>query len=191
MNLLLVCFGAAYAAMVVASAARGAESPALAPVPVRPADDPHYADDQRQFQGIPSIAITPGGRLWATWYSGGAGEGPDNYVLLATSADRGRTWSKPVQVIDPPSPVRGYDAVVWCDPLGRLWWFHAQTYGSWDGRAGVWARVSTNADDSLPTWSEPRRIADGIMKVDGKPIYEALDMKVGLFQAAMPQANAT
>ena len=32
-------------------------------------------------------------------------------------------------------------------------------------------------------------IADGIMKVDGKPIYEALDMKVGLFQAAMPQAN--
>ena len=34
-------------------------------------------------------------------------------------------------------------------------------------------------------------IADGIMKVDGKPIYEALDMKVGLFQAAMPQANAT
>jgi len=163
MNLLLVFFSAACAAMVVVSAARGAESPALAPVSVRSAEDPHYADDQRQFQGIPSIAITPGGRLWATWYSGGAGEGPDNYVLLATSADRGHTWSKPVQVIDPPSPVRGYDAVVWCDPRGQLWWFHAQTYGSWDGRAGVWARVSTNADDPLPTWSEPRRIADGIM----------------------------
>jgi len=32
-------------------------------------------------------------------------------------------------------------------------------------------------------------IADGIMKVDGKPIYEALDMKVGLFQAGLPEAK--
>ena len=76
---------------------------------------------------------------------------------------RSRTWSGPVQVIDPAAPVRGYDAVVWCDPRGRLWWFHSQAYGSWDGRAGVWARVSGNPDDPLPVWSEPRRIADGIM----------------------------
>jgi len=67
MNPLLVFFSAACAATVAAPAARGAESPALAPVSVRSADYPHYADDQRQFQGIPSIAITPGGRLWATW----------------------------------------------------------------------------------------------------------------------------
>ena len=78
MNRRRVLGSAAGAALVVGSAARGAESPALAPVSVRSADDPHYADDQRQFQGIPSIAMTPGGRLWATWYSGGAGEGPDN-----------------------------------------------------------------------------------------------------------------
>jgi 3-hydroxyacyl-[acyl-carrier protein] dehydratase/trans-2-decenoyl-[acyl-carrier protein] isomerase len=32
-------------------------------------------------------------------------------------------------------------------------------------------------------------IADGIMKVDGKPIYEALDMKVGLFMAGAAEAK--
>ncbi len=33
-------------------------------------------------------------------------------------------------------------------------------------------------------------IADGIMKVDGKPIYEAKDMKVGLFiEGAQPEAT--
>ncbi len=32
-----------------------------------------YADDQRMFQGIPGLAISPGGRLWATWYTGGPG----------------------------------------------------------------------------------------------------------------------
>ena len=29
-------------------------------------------------------------------------------------------------------------------------------------------------------------IADGIMKIDGKPVYEAKDLKVGLFQAPNP-----
>ncbi len=31
-------------------------------------------------------------------------------------------------------------------------------------------------------------IADGLLKVDGKPIYEALDMRVGLFTAPLPQS---
>jgi predicted neuraminidase len=114
------------------------------------------------------VAISEGGRLWATWYSGGAGEGPENYVLLATSGDGGLTWSKPVFVIDPESPVRAYDAVVWRAPGGVLWWFYSQTSGQWDGRAGVWAVTSRNADEPLPTWSAPRRIADGIMM--NKPV---------------------
>jgi hypothetical protein len=114
------------------------------------------------------VAISEGGRLWATWYSGGAGEGPENYVLLATSGDGGFTWSKPVFVIDPESPVRAYDAVVWRAPDGALWWFYSQTYGQWDGRAGVWAVTSRNADEPLPTWSAPRRLADGIMM--NKPV---------------------
>jgi predicted neuraminidase len=154
--------------LLVVVPAAGRESPALTPVPVSRADPARYGDDQRLFQGIPGMAISQGGRLWATWYSGGAGEGPENYVLLATSGDGGLTWSKPVFVMDPESPVRAYDAVLWRAPDGVLWWFYSQTYGQWDGRAGVWAVTSRNADEPLPTWSPPRRLADGIMM--NKPV---------------------
>ena len=33
-------------------------------------------------------------------------------------------------------------------------------------------------------------IADGFVQVDGKPVYEASDLKVGLFQDAAPAAAA-
>jgi hypothetical protein len=112
------------------------------------------------------VEITASGRLWATWYAGGITEGPDNYCVLATSADQGKTWSDPVQVIDPPGRVRAYDPTLWIDPLGRLWWFWAQCYSRennniYDGRAGVWAVVADNADD--PHWGTPFRLANGVM----------------------------
>lgn len=140
----------------------------LAPVTINLAPGPQYATAQRQFQGIPGVALAPSGRLWATWYSGGVGEGPDNFVLLVTSADGGRSWSEPVAVVDPPGQVRAYDPVVWCDPAGRLWWFWAQVRSLAignisDGRAGVWAVCAENADAARPAFTPPRRIANGVM----------------------------
>ena len=42
----------------------------------------------RKFQGIPSLAISPEGRLWATWYAGiTPGEDQNNYVVIASSGD--------------------------------------------------------------------------------------------------------
>ena len=118
----------------------------------------------RDFQGIPGVAATPGGRLWGVWYGGGNDEGPDNYVMLAHSEDGGRKWSPISYVIEAVDPmVRTYDPVPWTDADGRLWIFYAQAYAWWDGRAGVWAVVSENPDDPEPTWSEPRRLCDGIM----------------------------
>src|SRR5436305_494967 len=77
-----------------------------------------YADDQRAWQGIPGIERTPDGRLWATWYSGGEGEGkPNNYVLLAGSSDNGETWTKPQVVVVPPEGERDFDPCLWLDPM--------------------------------------------------------------------------
>jgi hypothetical protein len=137
--------------------------PALLPVAINTNPGPHYADHTRFFQGIPGIARAPGGRLWAIWYAGGEGEGPENYVVGVTSADNGATWSAPVFVIDPPGDVRAFDPVPWVDPAGRLWIFYAQSYRWWDGRAGVWTVTAANPDAAQPAWSAPRRIADGIM----------------------------
>lgn len=122
-----------------------------------------YGDRDRMFQGIPGIERSPSGRLWATWYGGGDTEGPDNYVMLATSGDNGQSWTSPVMIIDPPTPVRAYDPALWLDPQGRLWLFWAQAAQWWDGRGGVWAIMTENPDDSAPRWSSPVRIADGVM----------------------------
>lgn len=124
---------------------------------------PQYADSVRAFQGIPGIERATNGRLWATWYSGGTGEGPDNFVVLVTSGDDGKSWSKVKLVIDPPGLVRAFDPCLWHDPQGRLWLFWAQGVSWWDGRAGVWAIVTKNSGDEKPKWSAPRRICNGIM----------------------------
>src|SRR5690606_9900168 len=124
---------------------------------------PEYSTASRQWQGIPGIECGAKGRLYATWYSGGAGEGPDNYVLLVVSDDDGQSWSEPLLVIDPPKTVRAFDPVLWRDPSHHSWLFWAQSDGLFDGRAGVWAMRQEAASGSTPAWSPPRRLCDGIM----------------------------
>jgi len=79
----------------------------------------------RKFGGIPSVAGSPkNGRLWRTWYAGPTfGEDSNNYVVLATSTDDGKTW-KEVLTVDPDGigPRRAFDPEVWIDPNGRLQW---------------------------------------------------------------------
>ncbi|MHC4871876.1 MAG: sialidase family protein [Planctomycetota bacterium] len=122
-----------------------------------------YADDKRLFQGIPGIECTARGRLWATWYSGGQGESPLNYVMLVTSGDYGESWSKPVLVIDPPGKVRACDHNLWLAPDGKLWLTWMQSHTLHDGRWGVWKMTTDNPDDEHPAWTSPERISDGVM----------------------------
>ncbi len=122
-----------------------------------------YSARTRLWQGIPGIERTKNGKLVATWYSGGENEGPENYILLAKSEDDGETWSDPFAVIDPPSPVRAFDPVLWSDPEGTLWWFWSQSYGLFDGRMGVWAICCNDPDAREMQWSTPKRLFDGIM----------------------------
>lgn len=140
---------------------------ALIPVPPMLSPGNEYGTSQRQFQGIPGLAVSPSGRMWATWYSGGVHEGPDNYVLLVTREAQGE-WSEPVAVVAPPGNVRAFDPVLWHDPLGRLWWFWSQSYSPkngeiMDGRGGVWAVHADDSDSATLTFSAPVRIANGVM----------------------------
>lgn len=135
-------------------------------------DRPHalHAVTNRAFQGIPSLAVSPGGRLWATWYAGiTPGEDHNNYVVLSTSGDQGATWQE-VLVADPDAdgPVRAYDPELWMAPDGKLRWVWAQAIGHSGAVAGVWFLEITNPDAANPQWTAPRRITDGIMMC--KPI---------------------
>jgi hypothetical protein len=131
---------------------------------VGPPEDLH-APTNRAFQGIPSLAITPGGRLWATWYAGKTpAEDHNNYVVLSTSGDNGKNWSE-VLVVDPDGdgPVRAYDPEVWMAPDGTLRLAWAQTVGHEGTVAGVWFLTIANPESPAPHYGAAERVTDGIM----------------------------
>lgn len=120
----------------------------------------------RAFAGIPSMAVAPKGRLWATWYAGVTpAEDLNNYVVLSTSGDDGKTWTE-VLTVDPDAggPVRSFDPELWVSPDGRLFFFWAQMEkGRRDAALGVWCIETSEPDAAQPKWSQPRRLGDGVM----------------------------
>jgi hypothetical protein len=127
---------------------------------------PEHAVTNRAFAGIPSLAVAPQGRLWATWYAGVTpGEDANNYVVLSTSGDGGKIWTE-VLTVDPDAggPVRSFNPELWGSPDGRLFFFWAQMEkGRRDAELGVWCIETSEPDVAEPKWSQPRRIGDGVM----------------------------
>jgi predicted neuraminidase len=124
-----------------------------------------YLAINRKFTGIPSLAITKGGTIWATWYAGTTPEEDDNnYVVLSVSNNQGKKWTEKL-IIDPDGtgPVRAFDPELWFDPTGKLWVFWAQAIGHEGTIAGVWAMTTDNPDSATPQWTKPRRLTNGIM----------------------------
>ena len=128
---------------------------------------PRHAVDNRAFTGIPSMAVAPNGRLWATWYAGHTpGEDHNNYVVLSTSGDNGATW-KELLVVDPDGegPRRTFDPELWIAPDGTLRWI-------WTDRVVPFENVDTDAlwmmtlDDPSSentAWRPPVYVAKGVM----------------------------
>ena len=117
-----------------------------------------YAIEKRNWQGIPSMDIDKYGTLFASWYSGGSGEGEFNYVMIQKSIDNGLSFSAPMAVVDPPGNIRAYDPAVFTDPSGNVRWYWAQSNGMYDGTCGVWESIFHKGVFGLP-----KRICDGIM----------------------------
>ncbi len=138
---------------------------ALIPPQVLTEFDADHAKSSRGAQGVPGIERAANGRLWAAWYTGKGERGvesPFSYVVLATSGDDGETWTEKL-AIQATKWVHTYDPCLWIDPQNRMWFFWAQSAGLQDGRMGVWAMVTADQDAENPTWSAPRRIANGVM----------------------------
>jgi len=158
----------AFLAILLPISTHAADLPdlALQPLPIYTAPGPEFAKSTRGSQGVAGIERTAKGRLWAVWFASKSPKGvesPYSHVVLATSADDGRTWVDPALIVGPHRFVRAYDPCVWIDPKGRLWLFWAATADMQDGRMGVWTIVTDDPDAEKPVWSEPRRIGNGIM----------------------------
>ena len=148
--------------MLLALAAR---ADFLAPPQYVTPPDAERALATRAFQGIPSMAVSPGGRLWATWYAGKTpGEDQNNYVVLATSGDGGTVWEETL-IVDPDGTgtVRAFDPELWMAPDGRLRLFWAQAVGHTATVGGVWCMETAAPEAARPVWQPPRRLTDGVM----------------------------
>ena len=129
-----------------------------------------YSTNTLNFVLNNGLAMTAGGRIWASWISGEDGSG--SFTAASWSDDAGETWTDVKLVIDGHD---GSDAertniigTFWLDPDGAFHCFTDQSIGHFDGRAGFWESVCRNPDAERPEWSPARRIGDG--HVINKPI---------------------
>lgn len=123
-----------------------------------------FQDSYRRWQGIPSIEVSPKGRIFVNFYTGQDAEVGGNIMVLCVSDDHGESFRSCATVVEHPDQrCRIYDPNLWFDPLGRLWMSYTQAKGFNDGRSGVWITICEDADAETLVWSEPRRIANGIM----------------------------
>lgn len=144
------------------------------------APDAYRAVNNRALTMAPSMAVAPNGRLWATWYAGVTpAEDTNNYVVLATSGDNGKTWEE-VLVADPDKtgPIRAFDPEIWMAPDGNLYWIWAQGQRMRnEGIDGIsatrfltdtWALKLENPESNKPHYDKPVFWAEGVMMC--KPI---------------------
>lgn len=106
-----------------------------------------------RWLGIPGIEVTPGGRIFASFFSGGVAEpDPGNTVYLAWSDNGGATFTPPTAMALPHAGTRCFDPTLWLAPTGALWLIYNR--GNRDtAQHAVFARTCAKPDGRVPTWS--------------------------------------
>ncbi len=154
------------------------------------APDASVGEENRAWQGCPTIAITQKGRIFAGWYTGGAYEPCfNNYNVLVKSDDGGKSWSFPLVTIhsDYEKRERKIDIQLWVTPENQLWvmWTVSPYYETskpssikaflegelWDYHRefyGTEVMICKDPDAEDLVWEKPRFMCKGFMR--NKPI---------------------
>lgn len=148
----------------------------LMPPRIQTAVPEKYRKRNLDFAMNCGAAVTPGGRVWATWIAGA--DGFKSHVVGAWSDDGGKSWSETRFVVDSHfkddqlgfvKVVRNHQvANLWCLDDGKLRLTVLQSMNNWIGRGGTWEFVCENPDAAEPVWSEPRYLFPG--SVHNKPL---------------------
>lgn len=145
---------------------------------IRTKDIGAYSASRLDFALNNGLAMTAGGRLWASWIAGG--DGANSFTVASRSDDGGDTWSDVELVIDGHGrvPTAGNPCgrtniigTFWLDPDGLFHLYTDQTLFHFDGRAGIWESVCPDPDAAVTKWQPPRRVGHG--HVLNKPIVLA------------------
>lgn len=140
-----------------------------------PLQGDRFERQNRLYQGCPTIASTPGGKLYAGWYSGGSRE-PSllNYNIVARSNDGGLSWTE-LFAIDGYADERlqSLDIQFFTAPDGRLWvcWVQRdyKIPSNQPGHLNEWAIICDDPDAESPVFSDPVFIGDGFLRC--KPTF--------------------
>ncbi len=128
---------------------------------------PYYSERMRVWQGIPSIEISDGGRLWSTWYSGNICEGAArHYAMLYTSGDDGATW-KMVAIFDPAIFFEGSggDPSLWKSKDGSVYWILNRKLTVEEGATprSCWFVKIKDPEAEEPKFEKPKFIARALV----------------------------
>ncbi|MBQ7016979.1 MAG: exo-alpha-sialidase [Firmicutes bacterium] len=115
-----------------------------------------YNTPKRLWQGIPSIEVTPKGRIFLTFYAGGIKEQIGNFAVVIKSDD-GVNFSEPIAAMYEEGH-RCYDSCLWIDPLGRLWLTWARS-----PHDGVFGSICDDPDADELVWGPEFFIGNNIM----------------------------
>jgi len=151
--------------------------------------DDTYREENRAWQGAPTLARTKGGRLYVGFMSGGIYEpDPRNNSLLIYSDDDGDTWSEPVLSIESKPEInhRCFEFELWNAPDDSLWMFWAEVpyegglelpnyeqvidmendseYHRLEDQTITYVSICRNPDDDEPVWSEPRALFNAVVR---------------------------
>lgn len=123
----------------------------------------------RLFQGCPQVEISEGGRLWATWFGSNvqAERAPfhnDQFSVISTSADDGRTW-KEVFVFDPSELLGGgaSDPMLWKDPRGNIRFIGLRNIdfkGRDEFASSAWEFTMLDPENEHTAWTAPRLLGN-------------------------------
>ncbi|MBQ8885244.1 MAG: bacterial Ig-like domain-containing protein [Clostridia bacterium] len=150
------------------------------------------------FQGIPTIAMTSGGRMFVSAMTGGKTEPVvENVVITYASDDNGKTFS-PYMLCDHPyeTMARIYDPMFWYDN-GRLWYFFTQADKGQSQMATYMCYTDNPDAQNLADieWTEPVYLIKGVLSEkpnrlqNGKIVYstslynDVCDGKVHVFES--------
>jgi hypothetical protein len=128
--------------------------------------DSAHAPSASLRNGIPSIAVSDGGRIWVSWYASKTkDEDETNYLVLASSTDAGKSWKQHL-ICDPDGygPRRVFDPEIWLAPDGKLRWVWTDRLGNSKNTPDLdrlW--MMTLDPETGATLEEPKEIATGIM----------------------------
>lgn len=155
--------------------------------------DARFQNENRLWNGCPTIAFSKGGRMFVGWYSGGDDEpSAENFNILRYSDDNGKTWSGNELIIDglPEECIQAIDIELFTDNDGRLFVFWQQdnyrtdcfTEGSdkyrpvfkkltgyfEDHTHACWYVICENPDADKLVFSEPKYAGIGFLR--NKPL---------------------